>query len=192
VTQERIERVRVLNTNPFMIEDRHNGARYRFRPNVPEVIPADVAGHIFAFPGEEEEMHRHMARRWGWNRPEHCAVDDTGLMKWQRMCQAITIASEHYELRRVAVDDGRDSPAELAADAAENAPLIRDEPKPRRAAVGRRKVKAGARGGRRGPQRRPRAEPPQPISPRVPLTLAEAVPKHLQTPEPTETVPYEE
>jgi hypothetical protein len=70
--RERIERVRITNRNTFVIKDMSDGVPWKFPPGESVIVPASVAFHLFNFPGDEEVMHAHMSRRWGWNRPEHC------------------------------------------------------------------------------------------------------------------------
>lgn len=137
------QRVKVINHNPFTIRDRHDGLPYIFIRDVEVIVPPDVALHLFAFPGEEADMHAHMARRWGWNRKEHCEVDEeTGLMKWQSMCRNVEISVEHYEMRKVRQPD-EPIPAEEADEAPDMYPEIRRDDRddvPTRTLIGRKRT----------------------------------------------------
>lgn len=135
---ERIERVRVFNGNPFQINDRCDGVPYEFPPGQATIIPLDAAQHIFGFPGEEQDMHARMVRRFGWNRPEHYKADPDGTLPWQRLTSAIKLTMEHYEVRRVQVP-GAPILAEEAADAPDMLGLNIDPPAPRRGSVGTRR-----------------------------------------------------
>ena len=148
---ERIERVRVLNRNPFQISDMHDGVPYEFPPGQTVIIPPEAAAHIFGWPGEERDMHHHMARRFGWNQPQHYTMPKDAqaaaalgvpypcsLLPWQMLVRGITIAVEHYEMRRVHAP-GAPIPAEEAAEAPDMMGLNIDPPAPRRTIVGRRR-----------------------------------------------------
>ena len=138
--REQIERVRVTNHNPFLLEDRFDGVPYEFPPGETVIVPPEVAAHIFGFPAEQPELYIHMARRFGWNRPEHYQTDEKGLMLWQRMAANIKIAVEHYEVRRVHAP-GAPIPAQEAGDAPDMMTGLNiDPPAPRRASVGRKRA----------------------------------------------------
>lgn len=107
-----IHKVRVVNRNKFAIRDRWDGIPVELLPGRPLSLSPEVAAHILGYPGEVEDMHRHMARRWGWNLPHHIAVDDDGLMLWQRLCMNIEVSTEKFELRRVDVDPNEPIPAD--------------------------------------------------------------------------------
>jgi hypothetical protein len=113
---EQYRRVRIVNRNPFPIHDRQDGIPYSFLPDKPVDVPPEVAEHIFGFPGDVEDMHRHMAKRWGWNQPMHQEWGEDGLMVWQRMCARVNVSVERYELRRV-TDPKAPIPAEEAGTA---------------------------------------------------------------------------
>lgn len=137
---ERIDRVRVTNRNDFTIRDRVDGVPYTFVPGVGVDVPPDVAYHLFAYPGEPEYMHAHMARRWGWNRPEHAKMDENGDTVWQRFARNVVIEVQHYELRPV--DHDPDAiPADSAEDAPEMLPDVHarsERPQPQRSGRGHR------------------------------------------------------
>lgn len=141
---EHVERVRVTNANPFMISDRHDGILYEFPPHSTTVIPTDAAQHIFGYPGDTQDTRLYMARRFGWNRPEHYKADDNGVLPWERMTAAIKLTVEHYEMRRV-LEPGAPIPAEDAGEAPEMMSINSDPPAPRRAIFGRRRTKAAKR-----------------------------------------------
>ena len=138
---EHIERVRVTNHNAFQINDRFDGVPYEFPPGLTVVIPPEAAQHIFGFPGDDADMQAHMARRFGWNRPEHYAVEPDGTVVWQRMTRLVKIAVEHYEVVR-RHQPGAPIPAEEAAEAPDMLGLNIDPPAPRRSIVGRRRLAA--------------------------------------------------
>lgn len=148
---ERIERVRVTNRNPFQINDMHDGVPYEFPPDLTVTIPPEAAQHIFGWPAEPQEMAMHMARRFGWNRPEHYtipkdrqAADAIGVpypcanLPWQIMTRAVVLSVEHYEMRRVHAP-GAPIPAEEAGEAPDMMGLNNDPAPPRRTVVGRRR-----------------------------------------------------
>lgn len=143
---EQFERVSVTNRNDFAISDRCDGVIYEFPSGQRTVIPADVARHLFLYPADEMDMYQHMARRWGWNRPEHYKFEHKGkaieVPLWLYMCRKVEIRVEKYELRRVREPDAP-IPAEEAADAPEMLELNDDSP--RRASVGRRRVRVAKR-----------------------------------------------
>lgn len=169
---ERIERVRVTNRNTFQISDMYDGVPYEFPPGATVVIPPEAAAHIFGWPGEGNEMAQHMARRFGWNRPEHYdpkLADARGLLPWQLMTRAITIAVEHYEMRRVHMP-GAPIPAEEAADAPDMLGLNVDPPAPRRSVVGSRRRGTGKP---RKKVLRPRTPAPAPAGAAEPVSFEE-------------------
>lgn len=96
-----VEKVRVINRNAFTIRDRYDGIPYEFPPGKQVMLLPEVATHILGYPGDVEDMHRHMAKRWGWNLMQHMQVGDDGLTVWQRQCLAIEVSMERFELRRV-------------------------------------------------------------------------------------------
>jgi hypothetical protein len=73
----KLQMVKVLNKNDFVMRDRFDGSPYTFQSNVPEAIPPQAAAHFFGWPGEPELMKAHTCRRFGWNRPEHIGADKT-------------------------------------------------------------------------------------------------------------------
>ena len=163
VASEHIERVRVTNGNPFQINDRHDGVPYEFPAGKTVIIPLEAATHIFGFPGDLQDMHAHMARRFGWNRPEYYKPDDnSGILPWQRMTALIRLAVEHYEVRRIH-QPGAPIPAEEADEAPDMLGLNIDPPAPRRSSVGR--------GGRRRGSKMKRV-----LRPRTPAPAAEPAP----------------
>lgn len=133
---EQFERVSVINRNDFAISDRCDGVGYEFPAGLRTVIPADVARHLFLFPAEERVMHEHMARRWGWNRPEHYKSEYKGkpidVPLWQFLCRNIQVLMEKYELRRIR-DPDAPIPAEHAREAPDTGAIADDKPPPRRA-----------------------------------------------------------
>ena len=158
MASEHIERVRVSNLNLFEIRDRHDGVPYEFPAGSTVVIQLDAAQHIFGFPGDTQDMHMHIARRFGWNRPEHYAAEPDGTLPWQRMARNVQLAVEHYEVRRIHAA-GAPIPAEEAGEAPDMLGLNIDPPAPRR--------KSGARGATRKPRKRvltPRTVEPVPFS----------------------------
>lgn len=90
--------VKVTNRNSFPIEDMHDGVPYLFKPNEPKNITPDVAQHIFAWPGEPEYTKLYMARRWGWNTPEHIKRGDDGRMKWEADVERVTLEPIMFDL----------------------------------------------------------------------------------------------
>lgn len=109
-----IHMVRVVNRNPFPIRDRYDGVPFEFLTNVPMSLPPDVAQHILGYPGDPEDMQRHMAKRWGWNLPFHMQQDErTGDMLWQRFARNIEVATEKFELRRIPDDPNAPIPADM-------------------------------------------------------------------------------
>lgn len=97
-----IHRLRVTNRNDFPIRDRYDGVPYVFAPNESVDLPLDAAGHILGYPAERDVMNLHMAKRWGWNRPEHVVIDpQTRKMKFQELADNIHINVETFEIRRV-------------------------------------------------------------------------------------------
>jgi hypothetical protein len=155
---EQYRRVRIVNCNPFPIHDRQDGIPYSFLPDKPVDVPPEVAEHIFGFPGDIEDMHRHMAKRWGWNQPQHQEWGEDGLMVWQRMCARISVSVERYELRRV-TDPKAPIPAEEAGDAQIFDPRpvggpAEDAPTTTRVGYGKRKAKGWPKGKKRGPARK--------------------------------------
>lgn len=106
---EQVTRVRVVNRNTFTIRDRCDGMPWKFPPHEPVVIPGEVAAHIFGFPGDVNDMHSHMCKRFGWNQPEHIdpkKMDAQELLPWQRLCRNVTLEVEHYEMiRKVALEE---------------------------------------------------------------------------------------
>lgn len=128
---EQIQRVRVVNRNDFTINDRFDGVPVVFEPNKTVDLPLEVAEHIFHYPGDTEDMYRHMARRWGWNLPAnpqtnfpgHLALDDKGVPLWWRMCRKVEITVSTFELRQVGdpkapipADDGGDDERETVSE----------------------------------------------------------------------------
>lgn len=106
-------------------------------------------------------MAMHMARRFGWNRPEHYAPDASkGQKSWQELTRNIKLTMEHYEVRRVHLP-GAPIPAEEADDAPDMLGLNIDPPAPKRGSVGRGGRKRGTKMKR---QLRPRTPAPEPIS----------------------------
>jgi len=97
-----VVRVRVINRNDFTIHDRHDGIPYKFAPMNFIDIPETVANHIFGYPGDREDMHRYMAKRWGWNKQEDIALNPkTRRPRWEEWCENIEITLERFELKRV-------------------------------------------------------------------------------------------
>jgi len=97
-----IRRLRVINRNDFTIRDRYDGVPYEFRPDEYVDMPLDAAAHILGYPGEAEHRALHMAKRWGWNRPEHVQINpDTRKMKFQELAENIEVSVETFEIRRV-------------------------------------------------------------------------------------------
>ena len=98
-----IHRLRVINRNDFVITDRYDGVPFTFPPNEPVDLSLEAAGHILGYPAERDLMNMHMAKRWGWNRPEHVILDpETRKMKFQLLAERIELSIETYEIRRVA------------------------------------------------------------------------------------------
>jgi hypothetical protein len=104
------------------------------------VIPLDAAAHIFGFPGDEQDMATYMARRFGWNRPEHYKPDEDGVLPWVKMTRKVKLAIEKYEVRRLR-GPGEPIPAEEAAEAPDMMGVNVDPPPARRTVVGRRRGK---------------------------------------------------
>jgi hypothetical protein len=97
-----IHRLRVINRNEFIIRDRYDGVPYNFVPDEYVDLPLDAAQHILGYPAERDVMNLHMAKRWGWNRPEHVVIDPhTKKMKFQELADNIRITVETFEIRRV-------------------------------------------------------------------------------------------
>jgi hypothetical protein len=164
---ERIERVRVTNSNPFEIRDMHDGVPYDFPPGKTVTIPPEAANHIFGWPAEPHEMALYMARRFGWNQPEDYkkdADDPMGLLPWQKKTRNVVLSVEHYEMRKVHAP-GAPIPAEEADDAPDMMGLNIDPPPQRRTVVGTR---------RRGPGK-PRKRVLTPRRPQGPAGAAEPV-----------------
>lgn len=169
---ERLERVRVTNHNNFEIRDRHDGLPYRFKPGEPLVVPAEVAQHLFGFPGDPEDVAVHISRRFGWNQPKHyeACPDDPDTLLWQRYVGNIRIEVEVYEMRRVEGPEVEIEGDDYNVIDTDTAP-IREAPPPRRVAGRRGKAKAK----RRAPPKRsisPRVAPPS--EPAAPAPAAEA------------------
>lgn len=171
---ELFERVSVINRNDFEIRDRCDGVAYWFPPGQRTVIPTDVARHLFLWPADEAEMHAHMARRWGWNRPEHYKLDDKGVPLWLKLCRKITVLVEKYELRRTK-DPDAPIPAESAGDAPDMMELADDRPPARRGSVGRRRPRPAKR----------KLTPRVPTPARIDM-LARPQPEPMPAPGPTE------
>lgn len=153
---EHIQRVRVTNGNSFAIDDRFDGVPYEFPAGQTVIIPPDAAQHIFGFPGEEADMMVHMARRFGWNRPEHYHPDESkGQRSWQQLARAIKIAVEHYDVVRRTRAPHEAIPAEEADEAPDMLGLNIDPPAPKRGSVGRGGRKRGTRMKRTLQPRRP-------------------------------------
>jgi hypothetical protein len=176
---ERIERVRVTNRNTFEIRDMHDGVPYEFPPGATVTVPPEAAMHIFGWPGEPHEMAAHMARRFGWNRPEHYtmpkdaqAAEALGvsypakILPWQTMTSSVVLSVEHYEMRRVHAP-GVPIPAEEAGDAPDMLGLNVDPPPPRRTVVGRRR----GTGKPRKKVLRPRVQSPAPAGAAEPVAF---------------------
>jgi hypothetical protein len=176
---DEIRRVRIVNHNSFAIHDRQDGVPYNFLPDKAVDIPPEVAEHIFGFPGDTEDMHRHMAKRWGWNLPEHMTWED-GQMKWQRMCSNIDVSVERYELRRV-IDPKAPIPAEEAGEAqifdhrAVGGPA-EDAPTTTRVGFGKRRKggKGWPKGKKRGPVRKVQLGGQKPADPDKMLEIPDA------------------
>lgn len=98
---DEIQRIRVVNRNDFAIHDRFDGVPVVFEPNKQVDLSPEVAEHIFRYPGDTEDMYRHMARRWGWNLPKHIAEDEHGVSLWVRQCRNIEISVSRFELRPI-------------------------------------------------------------------------------------------
>ena len=97
-----IHRLRVVNHNDFPIQDRYDGVPLVFPPNESIDISLEAARHILGYPAERDLMNLHMAKRWGWNRPEHVTLDpQTRKMKFQEYADKIEVSVETYEIRRV-------------------------------------------------------------------------------------------
>jgi hypothetical protein len=178
---ERIERVRVTNRNTFEIRDMHDGVPYEFPPGQTVTVPPEAAMHIFGWPGEPHEMAAHMARRFGWNRPEHYtmpkdeqAAQAVGIpypykhtyLPWQYMTAGVILSVEHYEMRRVHAP-GAPIPAEEAGEAPDMLGLNVDPPPPRRTVVGRRR----GTGKPRKKVLRPRVQSPAPAGAAEPVAF---------------------
>jgi hypothetical protein len=106
VPADQLQRVRVVNRNDFAIKDRFDGVPYVFKPNEEVDLPLDVANHILGWPGDEEDRWRHMAKRWGWNLPDHITKQWKGRPLWEHYCANVEITVQNYELRRVTDPDG--------------------------------------------------------------------------------------
>jgi hypothetical protein len=116
-----IHRLRVINKNDFVIRDRYDGVPYTFTPDEYVDLPLEAARHIIGYPAERDVMNLHMAKRWGWNRPEHVVVDPkTRKMKFQELADNIHVNVETFEIRRVGDPNapGRldDPPVDLTED----------------------------------------------------------------------------
>ena len=97
-----IHRLRVINRNDFAIRDRYDGVPYIFTPDEYVDLPLDAAQHILGYPADRDVMELHMAKRWGWNRPEHVVIDPiTKRTKFQELAGNIHITVETFEIRRV-------------------------------------------------------------------------------------------
>ena len=176
MSDELFQRVRVYNGNPFDIHDRHDGVPYEFPAGKAVVIPADVATHIFGFPADDPDMHVYMARRFGWNRPEHYKPDEKGLLPWQALARAVKLTVEKYELKRIRALN-EPIPADEAGEQPDEQVLHEDIAKPvRKTGQGKRRAASRARRGRAVPRRQTitPAQPPMPAGPPpdVPLTMA--------------------
>lgn len=67
--QQPITHVRVVNRNPFTIEDRYNSEIFTFEPNKRVTVPRFVAQHIFGLGMQPQEQLFYCMRRFGWNIP---------------------------------------------------------------------------------------------------------------------------
>lgn len=113
---DQIQRIRVINRNEFTISDRFDGVPVVFEPNkIVDLVP-EVAEHVFHYPGDTEDMYRHMARRWGWNLPKHIAEDAQGVPVWVRQCEKIEISVARFELRPMSNDPNAPIPADDGQD----------------------------------------------------------------------------
>jgi hypothetical protein len=78
---EAFTQIRVINRNPFPLVDRYDNVAYVFEPEVAKTVPADVAAHIFGYTPDatEEDLFRHVTRRFGWNTPAMMADEHARL-----------------------------------------------------------------------------------------------------------------
>lgn len=70
---QRARYVRVTNNLDFPFNDRHDGVPVTIDPGKTENLPLDMAEHFFGYHDDvkPETMFRHVAKRQGWNTPEH-------------------------------------------------------------------------------------------------------------------------
>lgn len=129
-----IHKLRVINRNDFTIRDRYDGVPYVFEPNVSVDLSLEAARHIIGYPAERDVMNLHMAKRWGWNRPEHVVIDPlTRMMKFQEYATNVHIKVETFEIRRVVDSDALprldDLPEGLTEDQIAEARYMADKPR---------------------------------------------------------------
>ncbi len=120
-----IQKIRVVNRNDFTIRDRYDGVPYVFEPGKAVDLPPEVAEHILGYPGEAEDMWRHMSKRWGWNLPHHFQIspESKGLTLSQLYCKNVVVSVERFELRRVT-----DPRAPIPADAGDDDITVHEPP----------------------------------------------------------------
>jgi len=107
--------LKVTNRNHFTLRDRFNGVPVEFRPGVTVNITKDQAAHFFGWPGTQDEMAVHMAKRFGWNTIEYVqrqpgAHPETPML-FQQYANNVIVEAIEMELvpkERVKADDGLD------------------------------------------------------------------------------------
>lgn len=104
-SERTVRSLKVLNDNPFPIEDMYDGVPYTFETGKPLTIPGDAARHIFGwFDGVDmNAVRQHVTKRWGWNTPSIVEKGDH-----KKFFDRLTFVPVTYRLVEVVADNTED------------------------------------------------------------------------------------
>jgi hypothetical protein len=106
--QVRVHYVKVTNGLDVPFTDRYDGVPVTIPAGKSENIPLDMAAHFFGYHYgiESQDMFHYLAKRWGWNRPEHVIQNqDTRKTLAEEYFAKLKIEPVLYKMVKVEPDD---------------------------------------------------------------------------------------
>jgi hypothetical protein len=90
----------VTNNNDFTINDMFDGVPVTFPPGKTVDCTAQIASHLFGYPGELADRAVHMAKRFGWSGKDYLKPEGPGdsVPRYFSLAEKIVISPVYYDL----------------------------------------------------------------------------------------------